>query len=188
MSNNIIRGYFNLDTPQWEDLRFPAASINPTGVTGAAGRDADFGWLTFAYNTTQVAAVQIQLPHSWKEGSTLRPHVHWMKTTSASGGVYWQLEYRWVGIGDVMAGSWTTIGSSTPATSDSDTQYKHAITELGSITAVGKTVSDMLVAKLSRVHDNAADTYGAAVALLEFDIHYHVDSFGSNYEYYKYRP
>ena len=57
MSNNIIRGYFNLDTPQWEDLRFPAASINQTGVTGAAGRDADFGWLTFAYNTTQVAAV-----------------------------------------------------------------------------------------------------------------------------------
>jgi hypothetical protein len=171
-----------------EDLRFPASTINPTGVTAAAGRDADFGWLTFDSGTPEVAAVQVQLPHSWKEGSVLKPHVHWMKSTAASGGVYWQLQYRWLGIGDVMAGSWTTIGSGTPTISDSNLQYKHALTQLGDITAVGKTVSDMLVMLLTRQPANAADTYGADAILLEFDIHYQVDSFGSNYEYYKYRP
>jgi hypothetical protein len=111
-----------------------------------------------------------------------------MKSTAASGGVYWQLQYRWVGIGDVMAGSWTTIGSGTPTISDSNLQYKHALTQLGDITAVGKTVSDMLVMLVTRQPANAADTYGADAILLEFDIHYQVDSFGSNYEYYKYRP
>lgn len=188
MSNNIIRGYFNLDTPQWEDLRFPASTINPAGSTNPADVDNTYGWLVFGKEGIQICAVQVQIPHAWKEGSVLRPHIHWMKSTSTSGNVYWRLEYRWVGIGDVMDDSWTTLNATVPTISDGNTQYKHALTQCGDISATGKTVSDMLVMRLSRQSTQPTDTYNGDAILLEFDIHYQVDSFGSNYEYYKLRP
>jgi hypothetical protein len=105
-----------------------------------------------------------------------------MKSTAASGGVYWQLQYRWVGIGDVMDANWTTIGSATPVVSDANTQYKHALTSLPTISATGKSISDMIVAILSRQPGNGADTYGADAILLEFDIHYQQDGLGSKLE------
>ena len=39
----------------------------------------------------------VQLPHNWKEGSAIYPHVHWSpQTTGKSGSVVWGLEYSWV--------------------------------------------------------------------------------------------
>lgn len=184
----MIRDYFWLQLPQWEDLRFPAAAINPVGLTDDADRDNTYGWLLFDATNPEVAACQAQLPHAWKQGTVLKPHVHWMKSVNGAGGVYWQLQYRWCQIGQVMDGSWTTIGSSTAIVSDGNTAYKHALTELGTITTVGKLVSDMLVMILSRQPANAGDTYGSDAILLEFDIHYLRESLGSNYEYQKLRP
>jgi hypothetical protein len=69
--------------------------------------------------------------------------------------------------------------------SDGNTANQHALTELGVIAATGKQVSDILICQLSRVHDNGADDYGADARLLEFDIHYQVDSRGSPSEFSK---
>ncbi len=39
----------------------------------------------------------VQLPHNWKEGSAIYPHVHWSpQTTGHNGSVVWGLEYSWV--------------------------------------------------------------------------------------------
>ena len=49
----------------------------------------------------------------------------------------------------------------------------------------GYTLSSCVVWKLSRVGNNAGDTYDDVVSLIEFDIHYEVDGFGSEDEYVK---
>jgi len=107
-----------------------------------------------------------------------------MKTTSAAGVVQWQLRYRWAKLGEVMDAAWTTLASETPGVSDEDTQYQHAITPLGDITTEGVGVSDMLICELGRIAPTGSG-YNPAAVLLEFDIHYEIDGFGSEREYVK---
>lgn len=168
----------------WEDLRFPATAINPPGAASDPDWDASNGGWLFDAGGTEVLYVLAQLPHSWAEGTTLHPHVHWEKSTSAAGNVLWQLRYQWSPIGKVRE-SLVTLNSTTvkfPST-DPNTANLQMITELGHIQATGKNVSDMLVMRLERVGGNAADTYGADARLLEFDIHFQKNALGSEIEY-----
>lgn len=167
----------------WNDLRFSATAINPPGaVTDPDWDAANGGWL-FDDGSTETLYIIGQLPHLWLEGSTLKPHVHWEKTTSAAGAVLWRLRYQWAAIGEVREALATLSGSVAAVASDvADT---HQITPLGDLDATGKQISDMLVMRLERVGGDGADTYGADARLLEFDIHYQIDSEGSIHEYLK---
>jgi hypothetical protein len=169
----------------WDDLRFPASGINPAGPASPPAVDAVIGGLLFDSASTEVVSLIAQMPHAWKEGSEIRPHVHWQKTTSAVGAVYWQLEYRWSSIGEVMDGSWATLPVTVPAVSDQNTAGVHAISPFGGIDASGHGLSDILVMRLSRVGGDVLDTYGADARFLEFDIHYQIDGLGSLKEYLK---
>lgn len=183
MTNKVLNYYGHGE--RWEDLRFPAQTLLILGIGQDPSRDATDGLLVFDAASTERVFVQAQLPHGWKEGTALRPHVHWMKTTSASGNVLWQLDYKWAPIGEVMDADFTTLSSSMVANGDNDTVDEHLVTSLGSISGIGKSVSDMLVMKLSRIGGDAADTYGADCRLLEFDIHHVRDSLGSIEEFTK---
>ena len=132
----------------WDDLRFPAVAINPPGAASDPDVDPTDGTLLFAAGSTEVVFFAVQLPHCWKMGSAISPHVHWVKTTSAAGTVKWTLSYRWADLGETLS-----------AWSDAD------------------------AAKIARVGGD--DTYGADAKLLEFDIHYQIDSRGSDTEYVK---
>lgn len=170
---------------QWEDLRFSGASLQTHSLY--PDFDATNGVWLFDATNTELVYQQAQMPHSWAEGTTLMPHVHWQKTTSASGNVMWRFSYKWAPIGEVMDAAFTDVDSTevVPATPDNDTADEHLITTFGSLDATGKSMSDMLLLKIARIGGDAADTYGADARLLEVDIHYQIDSFGSNQEYTK---
>ena len=170
----------------WDDLKFPASAVNPPGLVSDPDYDTTYGGWLFAATGTELLFLQGQLPHRWVVNSALHPHVHWQKTTSASGDVVWELQYRWARIGYAMDTSWTTLESSSPVagTPDTDTANQHLITGLGEIEASGKGISDMLIMKLSRLGSDADDTYGADCRLLEFDIHVY-QNHGSELEFSK---
>lgn len=184
-----LEGYDNTSQyhASWDDLKAPATSLKAGNVSPTT--NTTFGWLEFAHNSDEFVFSILQLPHKWKEGSTLKPHLHWMKTTAAEGLVEWQLEYRWSAITEVLDADWTTLASSTPATADDNLQYQHIITPFGEINAEGKTLSDMLICKITRLGTSysgaGATHYTAAAALIEFDIHYEIDSLGSEEEFTK---
>lgn len=171
----------------WEDLKFPATGINPTGPATTPSVDNVIAGLLFSSSVENTISIIAQMPHSWKKGSNIDPHIHWQKTTSASGGVFWQLKYRWAKIGDVMDANWTTVGTSTPVqgTTDNNTANQHLISAFPEISGAGKVVSDILIMQLSRVPADVADTYAADARMLEFDIHYQIDSIGSDLLYAK---
>ena len=171
----------------FEDLRFPATVINPPGQVADPDWDiVNGGWL-FAASGTELIYVIAQMPHSWKEGSPIEPHVHWQKTTSAAGNVLWRLEYKWAPINAVMDPAFTTIDVSEVVSDvmDTDTDDKHLISSFGYIDATGKKISDVLVMRVSRIGGDADDTYGADARLLEFDIHHQINSRGSTFQYVK---
>jgi hypothetical protein len=173
----------------WDDLRAPASAINPPGAVSDPDIDTTIGGLLFAASGTEIVYLQMQFPHTWAEETYIVPHVHWQKTTSAAGDVMWQLEYRWAPINEVMDAAWTTLTASNAVdgTTDTDEANKHLITSFGRVETAGKQVSDMLIIRLARLGDDAGDTYGADARLLEFDIHYQVNSLGSDYEFVKER-
>lgn len=166
---------------QWDDLRSPAAAINPPGQASDPDFDTTNGGWLFAAAGTELLFLQVQLPHSWRQGTVIVPHVHWQKTTSASGNVLWQFDYKWSPRGAVMDADFTTlqVSSTVAGTPDNDTANEHLISSFGDVSGSGKEISDMLVCKLSRIGGDAADTYGADARLLEFDIHYQSDYRGS---------
>ncbi len=177
-------------TTRWDDLRFPASGIRITGAGGAfpPGDDSTTGLLLFDPGRTETVGGVAQLPHSWKEESTVRPHVHWQKTTSAAGNVYWQFDYEVWNNGDTALLTYAnTLFSTSPVagTPDNNTANEILITSFGDIDMTGMTASSLIFWRLSRIGGNAADTYGADARLVEFDIHYEIDSFGSAMEFVK---
>ena len=166
----------------WDDLRFPVSTINPPGAVSDPDIDTADGTLLFDDSATEIVFMQVQMPHAWKTGSPISPHVHWCKTSSASGAVSWNLSYRWADIGDVF-GAWSTADKATLQITDGDTEDQHALSEFSEIVPPANGVSSMFLIKLYR--DGSDDTYAADAKLLEFDIHYQIDSRGSDTEYTK---
>jgi len=174
------------DAVAWDDLRFPATGINPPGAASDPTRNTTTGLLEFSDSATNIIAGVAQLPHTWKLESTLKPHIHWFGFTAPVGAntdVVWQLDYEVVPIG----GSWdgTTL-SNTLQITEAVTEDVSLISEFGDIAMTGITsVSCLIIWKLSRLGGDASDTYGSAATLAEFDIHYQIDTMGSNEEYVK---
>ena len=175
-----IADLLNVKNPLWDDLQFPAAAVNPPGLGSDPGFDTTNGGYLFDASSTELLFFQAQMPHSWKQGTIIKPHVHWQKTTSAAGDVYWQLDYKKAPIAAVMDVAFTTLfnTSTVSGTPDNDTANEHLITSLGDIAMAGNELSDMLVMKLSRIGGNGADTYGADAALIHIEIEYTADKLG----------
>lgn len=134
----------------------------------------------------------VQMPHNYKEGSTIYPHVHWSSTTApGTNRVKWVLDYQWVNLGSSFTATTSTsvngytIADSNP--SKSLAAYESTITVLGTsgISGTGRTISSILLCRLHRLSSDVNDTFSGSAFLLSFDFHYEIDSFGSNGEYTK---
>ena len=173
----------------WEDLRFPASAVNPPGLVSDPDLDPTTGLYLFDAASTELIYIFVQMPHSWKEGSEISPHVHWQKTTSAAGDVLWRMRYKKAPLATVMDADWSTpidVTTPVPDTPDIDTANYHMISAFNpDIDMTGLQISDCILFEVSRIGGDAADTYGADARLLEFDVHYQSDSAGSTHEFIK---
>ena len=164
------------DGSNWEDLRFPVQGINPVGPTSPPDISNVDGALLFDAGTIQLIAGFAQMPHSWKQGSAIHPHIHWQASDGNSGDVVWKLEYDISNINGNFAGSYAS-NSKTVAVPESAT--KHILTTFDNIEMSGKVVSCIIKWRISRTANAAEDTYAADARLLEVDFHYEIDSIGS---------
>jgi hypothetical protein len=172
---------------RWDDLRVGVTSINPPGAVSDPTLNSTNGTLEFAAAATNVIAVEVQMPHSWSQGTSIRPHVHWRKKTQGTGAVYWRLTYEFVNAGDVFTDTPTTINatSTSPYGADDGTALRHLITPFGEVSMTDKNVSCVGLLTISRIGGDDADDYDGVAQLLSVDIHYLVDSHGSVGEYIK---
>ena len=177
---------FELTNSSWDDLRFPAQGIRPPGQITDPDIETDTGFFLFDAGGTEIIAGIAQMPHAWKEGTAVDPHVHWQKTTSAAGNVLWQIDYEVINVNDVAVmdyGSQNQSATVNTITPDDNTAHRALITDIGDIDMTGKTFSSLILWKISRIGGDVLDTYGADARLLEFDFHYQIDSLGSDQEY-----
>lgn len=168
----------------WEDLRFPAHGVSVGALTEPPGVQGSTGMLLFdGVDTNETIGILAQMPHAWKEGSVIRPHIHWRKTSDAAGDVHWTLRYKWFDVNETE-GAWSSLIVGTPVQTVDATQ-KQIITNFGDISGTGKTVSSLFLCQVGRLPGEATDTYGADALLYEFDIHILIDAAGSMQEFVK---
>lgn len=164
-----------------DDLRFPAQAINPSGGgTFDADVDDTTGLLLFDDGREEYAAITAQMPHAWAAGSPIDPHVHWLQ--DAAGGVAWRLDYAIVDIGDTLASfppTYASLGPVSAGVVPYTSGVVHQLTPLGTLDMSGYGESTMLLLRLARVDDNPGDTKSGDAIVMEFDIHYRKDKFGT---------
>ena len=164
----------------WDDLRFPVQGINPAGTAAPPTVDDTTvpGTLLFSSSAENIIAGVAQMPHAWARATAIRPHVHWAKSTSASGGVVWELAYALVNNGGTL-GAYSDWAAATDVISDANTAGKVVIASFAEIAMTDLKESCLVLWKLRRNPAATADTYAAAARLFEFDIHYQVGKFGT---------
>lgn len=149
----------------------------------------------------QSAHFSVQLPHSYKEGSPIEPHVHiaCIPGEEAMPGqkLLLEFEYTWLNIGEAAAES-SKIISMNHTIEKADLAGAHRLVSFGMIEKPDARISSMLTCRFSRItwsprwergHWEAAglenDSFPGGMVFLEFDFHFQKDGEGSREIYGK---
>lgn len=164
------------------DLRFPFTSTK-LGANAKPDFDTTNVGLLFPQNdNTEIIYIIAQLPHAYKEGSDLRPHIHWQQMNTNA--VVWKMQYKWFNRGDIVPAAFTTLthlNNVIPYSSGNISQ----VSAFPVLSGVGKTVSSILLIKVYREDNVDAGAGGGDALAFEFDIHYESDALGSETEFIK---
>lgn len=149
------------------------------------------GTVTFKTTATinDYVLINSQIPHSWKLGSLIFPHLHWFQSSATMPNLL--IQYRWQKQGSAKTTSWTSQKYTDNAfTYTSGTLNQ--ITKFGSITPPnGYSLSDIVQFRIVRDTANASglfsgvDGLASSIETLMFDSHVEWDSMGSPIEYKK---
>jgi len=175
----LIASFHNkVDDVQWDDLKFPATS----GKQGALDKP-DFDYtnlgLLFPQNDTAEKIYMIgQMPHAWKVGTNIKPHIHYAQDESDT--PTFKLNYRITENGSAV-GSFTTITSTTAIF----TYTSGTIIQILPFPAIDMSAVDSVSAVLELILWRDDNDVTGDVLFKEFDLHYQIDSNGSDNEYTK---
>ena len=179
IKNATFDGDFELLDTFWTDLVMPL-----TQTRQGANSLPTFSTTEIAYefpqnDVTEILYFVVQLPHGYKEGTGVFPHVHWKQTQNLA--PVFKLDYKWFNVGAAVPAEFSTYVMdelALPYVSGSIQQINYNDEP---IAGTGKTISSILLCKLYR-DDNV---YTGDALAYQFDIHYEIDGFGSATEYTK---
>lgn len=166
---------FNGAATVYDDLFFPF-STGKQGTADYPSFNVDSMYHSFSIDTTApgvcIMYFTIQMPHSWKEGSTIYPHVHY-KHETAVGTPTFKMKYKWYPLeGSTEIGyKWYTMSTTTGTTNKTNQMVYGA----SGISGSGKGISSIIVCAVYL----SGQTGTGNVNAYQFDIHYEKDAIGS---------
>jgi hypothetical protein len=184
----LIQGKYRHEDGLWDDIRVPAnVVVNVPGPLEPALlpfiNDGGISEGTYGlwFDILHQSFFNIQLPHSWKVGTPIYPHVHW--STDAGGGpgdVVWLLEWVDAAVLTPFPPVTTTMTSSFDSVTG---PYFHEL--VGFPTPIIPTgLSHILLGRIARAPSAAGSPpggpdYPGLITLLEIDFHFQSDDIGS---------
>lgn len=184
--NNVTPGYYFWNGTVWikfaagdtsvdveDDLRVTidkgSNSAQLGSLTGISGPEI---WFFRDCQDVEAMSFTLQLPHNWKDGTTIYPHIHWIPKSSASGNMRWNLDYTWA---NITTGTFSAVTTSSVTINGPFTANQHLLTDLTSgnvgIDATGKTFSSILICRIWRDSSAVSDTYAGDAGGLSMDFH-----------------
>lgn len=184
--NNVTPGYYvwngnvwtkfltsNTSTDVEDDLRVTidkgSNSAQLGNLTGISGPEI---WFFRDNQGVEAMSFTVQLPHNWKEGSTIYPHIHWIPRSSASGNMVWNLDYTWA---NMTTGTFSAVTTATVTVNGPFVLNSHIVSDLtpsnSGISGTGKNISSVLICRIWRNSATANDTYAADAGGISMDFH-----------------
>ncbi|MDP2060971.1 MAG: hypothetical protein U1C58_10295 [Flavobacteriaceae bacterium] len=182
---------FEGEAEVWDDLRVSMDKGSSSASLAYSPGESSGGQIWYFRDNAglETLSFQVQIPHGYKEGTNIYPHLHWTPLASRSGNVEWNLDYTWVNYDPDTPLSFPSTTTSTAIATGPFTARTHLITPLTTgntgLIGTGKKVSSILICRLWRNSNNLADTYGDDAGLLSFDFHYQIDTVGSRLQFSK---
>lgn len=175
----------NGDATVYDDLRVDAlltrpGVVAPTDEGGFAG-DANMYARNFLHTQADEVQFDVQMPHAWKEGGILYPHVHfvpWVNLLNQNYNVQFIFSYFWTNIDGIFVGNQTyTV---TRQFNGASCRWNHFMAENAvPLLSTGMTTSSILKCRLYR-DNSVGSNFGARVTLLYIDFHYEINRLGSD--------
>jgi len=184
---------FNGAATVWDDYvtpltkaTFGGASNDPTLTKLFDDGSGSAGVWGLVFSNGDEVLVTIQMPHKWKLESTIYPHIHFMcmSDVDPSDNFGIEFEYTWADINEDFPANTTLVTTDIPTGVDTDNMHKVANVTASGISGTGHSLSSVLLCRIKRVAASS-DDYAGGVAILDFDIHYEIDTVGSRQEYTK---
>lgn len=168
----------NIGPDAWDDMRAPATQLHVNPVTVKPDYDDTHVGLLYDAASNEAATLILQLPHDYKAGTNVVPHIHWESTTNVDNTnvVVWKMDWCWRNNGEAEPGTWNNATINTNCNVNSFTLQ---VAEFPELSGANKLESSFIKVKLTRLGGDAADSYGADALLTEFDIHYKKDKAGT---------
>lgn len=163
----------------FNDLSVP---LSQTKIGANLKPDYDYDSLAYMFpqnDTSEIVYLNVQLPHWYKEGSTVYPHVHVQQSKNAQ--ATFKMVYKWFNVGAAVPSTWTEHTMGTYAVTYTSGRMQNILQGSSGISGSGKTLSSMLLIKLYR-SDNV---YSGDIGAVAFDLHVEMDALGSDSEYGK---
>jgi hypothetical protein len=165
----------------WDDLTLSALNLRdpPGGESPPALQEyipsAGVTNVLLDFNDGQRAYGILQMKHSYKRDSEVRPHIHWTSTVNCTS--TWELA---MSFGHIEGGMTNTYRQSSIFTNL--TARKHVMSSFPAVTDMTNRLgeSGIFLISLKCVSAGAASTNGPL--LLDFDIHFQSDKLGSDNE------
>ena len=161
----------------WDDIIIPPSGL--AAVQNIPGRITIKGGLQgYGFDggsTTEELNGSFELSHGYKEGTDLRPHIHWLPINTNAGSVKWQLEYTIANVDTTMPNTVTVSGLSASA----GVAFRQQAVETGAISGTGLKIGAQCHFRLFRNPTDPQDTYASDAILSSFGVHYQIDGDGS---------
>jgi hypothetical protein len=172
-------GNVYFDANPWDDTMQPGTLTISGGSTPAVGQVGSSGLYLPVWQTGDSIIINVQFPHSYKEGTDVVFHVHYLVVGSNNGGnLEFTFTYQWVNIG----GSFNPTASTTPTPVQvTPTNNVNNILTVATISGAGKGISSSIVGVLSRTTPTGTDVNGTTHVIFA-DAHFQKDAIGSRKE------
>lgn len=168
----------------WDDVVVDGLSVKAAGLADPTLTAFPTGSATKLYafpdGTDKEVYCSVQLPHKYKEGADAHVHIHWAPATASSNDVVWGMDYTWA---NTLTPAAYPAAQNTTYTADAgNLQWGHQLAEFTALSGSGKKISSVIVMRIYRDADNVADSYTDSAFLVSVDVHFEMDSLGSNTE------
>jgi hypothetical protein len=168
----------------WDDIIIMPESLG----SGASSPDlTTFSGTILAYAfdgnvTSEQLYGGFEIPHTYKEGTTLRPHIHWSPSNANAGNVKWKLDYV---ICDKNTGGFTSPATISAIQETGSQSLKNNVVEFDIISGTDIRIGCIVKFRLYRDPTDVNDTYASDAFLLSLGIHHEVNSDGSRQVFIK---
>lgn len=180
----VISGQDSPSRPYWEDLRTPVNMLKfsstkpPVWTAYKGGHVAAFEDQAVNYQSVYWTW---QMPHSYELGTPVTPHIHIVPEDNAAGNVHWEFTYSIAKKNaEFPPESVIHITQVMPEVTDYHTYFELTTISGSEFPSNVEDISTIMLCGLHRRSDELDDTYeGKSVYLLEVDLHYLKDTWGS---------